>query len=582
MFFTFSFTSNLYAQDVDFKLSKLDSAAKPSDPNTTFEVTTDELHYFNLQAPTKVNYTQSNKTQKIKFDLKEPRLRFSLNKVQLEADSSIEIEMYVCDKAKTYCLPKSKTYSNKDLIQLKSVKSVFADLEKQQSQVEVSTAAAVIAPLKANSLFLINEIDAAFAKAKTENKPLMIDFYGIWCPPCNVLDETIFNQKEFQKLAQSFVLLKVDADLKSAWDLRSRYGIKYLPTVVYATPEQEEIMRFLGVEKLSTIQAQMQSVLKNKNLSLVKKIEKVEASKDPILALEVAEYYRLQENTPAAVRYYNIASKGKTFTDESKDKWNWLTLSLAIENAKDEKKSDFFDIVMASLQVNPLTDTASEKFSYLKETALKAKENGDEQLLTKFSQAVLEVTAQNLKALNGKNNKMLKSDIYFMRSEAFEALGQNEPMKESYLKAAESLEQTIKDKKLDLANARGYNLDRMYALYKSGQFAKAYELYESYQKLFPEDFTFYFGQARAYKEEKKFEESLAKADLAYERSYGDNRLRVTYFKADLMRELKQRKKAAEFIDQVLKQYEVPTDESLSTFKHIVRLKKQKSDLEKGE
>jgi protein disulfide-isomerase len=69
------------------------------------------------------------------------------------------------------------------------------------------------------------DIDAAFRQAKKLNRPLLIDFFGTWCPPCNQLDETVFSTPKFYKKSRSFVLLKVDADDQSSWVLKDKYRI---------------------------------------------------------------------------------------------------------------------------------------------------------------------------------------------------------------------------------------------------------------------------------------------------------------------------------------------------------------------
>ena len=41
------------------------------------------------------------------------------------------------------------------------------------------------------------DISRAFVSAKKTGKPLLISFFGIWCPPCNELDETVFESLTF-------------------------------------------------------------------------------------------------------------------------------------------------------------------------------------------------------------------------------------------------------------------------------------------------------------------------------------------------------------------------------------------------
>lgn len=563
-----------WAQEVDFQVARIINKDKTQ---LSYRITTDEAHYFNTKAPTKINLIlPDKKEQKIKFSITEPQAQFQIKSSLLEQSCDIEIEMYICDKAKTYCVPKSKTLACEKLQKMKEVKS--SQVLENDPATEVSAGSKGSTDKKTSGLeklFIHNKIDEAFALAKKENKPLLIDVYGVWCPPCNVLDETVFNQPEFKKEAEGFVLLKVDADLKSAWEIKSKYGIKYLPTVVYATPDQEEISRFVGAENLPVVLNIMKDVKKNKNLSLIKKIEKVNATQDPSLALEIAEYYDLQENKLEALRFYTIASKSKKLSDEYKDKWNWLTISVGIENSKEDKKDTYFDLVLTSYQLNPLAQTAQEKLDYLKTIASQKSEAQDESFAQKLSESVINVTTELLRKNEFNKQKTSKADVYFMRAEAYEVLKNIEEQKKNFALMAQALQDLINEKKLDLKSSRGYSLDRLYALYKSGQYKEAYDLYEKFQNAFPDDFTFFYGHARALKLEKKLDEAIIKARLAYEKSYGDNRLRVAQFLAETLKEIKKNKEATALIDEVLQKTEAPHDENLSTFKLIAKLKKLK-------
>ena len=76
------------------------------------------------------------------------------------------------------------------------------------------------------------DIDRAFAQARRDRKPVLLYWGATWCPPCNQLKATLFNQQEFALLAQSFVAVQVDGDLPGAQKLGTRFQVRGYPTTL--------------------------------------------------------------------------------------------------------------------------------------------------------------------------------------------------------------------------------------------------------------------------------------------------------------------------------------------------------------
>jgi protein disulfide-isomerase len=98
----------------------------------------------------------------------------------------------------------------------------------------------------------MTDFEAAQAKAKAENKPLLLDFTGSdWCGWCIRLDEEVFSQAAFREYAAAeLVLVEIDfprrtdqpAKLKAQNEaLAQKYGIRGFPTILVLSPEGELI-----------------------------------------------------------------------------------------------------------------------------------------------------------------------------------------------------------------------------------------------------------------------------------------------------------------------------------------------------
>jgi protein disulfide-isomerase len=94
----------------------------------------------------------------------------------------------------------------------------------------------------------MTDFEAAKAKAKAENKPMLLDFTGSdWCGWCIKLDEEVFGEAAFKEYASAeLVLVEIDfprgkeqsAELKAQNEkLAEQYGVRGFPTILVLSPE---------------------------------------------------------------------------------------------------------------------------------------------------------------------------------------------------------------------------------------------------------------------------------------------------------------------------------------------------------
>ncbi|HKW84146.1 MAG TPA: thioredoxin family protein, partial [Burkholderiaceae bacterium] len=90
------------------------------------------------------------------------------------------------------------------------------------------------------------EVDAAFALAKSESKPVFVYWGAKWCPPCNQVKATLFNRQDFIERSRAFVPVYVDGDSPGAQKLGARFKVSGYPTMVLFNPQGTEMTRLPG------------------------------------------------------------------------------------------------------------------------------------------------------------------------------------------------------------------------------------------------------------------------------------------------------------------------------------------------
>jgi thioredoxin-related protein len=89
-------------------------------------------------------------------------------------------------------------------------------------------------------------LEAAFARAKAENKPLFLYWGAVWCPPCNQIKATVFNRPDFIERSKGFIPVYLDGDTPGAQKLGAQFKVRGYPTTILFSPQGTELTRLPG------------------------------------------------------------------------------------------------------------------------------------------------------------------------------------------------------------------------------------------------------------------------------------------------------------------------------------------------
>ena len=103
----------------------------------------------------------------------------------------------------------------------------------------------------------------ALAKAKKENKKLMVDCYTLWCGPCRYMAKNVFPDENLGKfMNENFVCLQLDMEHGEGPERNKAFKVKAYPTFIFFNTDGKEMNRFEGMAMQDEFQKRCERILK--------------------------------------------------------------------------------------------------------------------------------------------------------------------------------------------------------------------------------------------------------------------------------------------------------------------------------
>lgn len=510
-------------------------------------------HHVNIQAPMFVS-AGTDKTKPAKAT--EQKVLFRLHN---NGPAEYRVTLYLCDDKKTFC-EKHEVSAKWESKAGTPGPAEPVSTSKTESGEPVSKPAA-----KKTHGFFVNDPEKALALAREKNLPILIDFFGIWCPPCNMLDEKVFPSSEFQNAAKNFVKLKVDADAEVSWDLKSRYKVGGYPTIVLASADGDEIGRIVGYRPKAEFAKELKRAWAERENTFSKLKDKADNG-DASAAERVGHIYFERGDHEQARAY--LAKSGRK---------SEKLYSAEIALLKDENET--LSKINEANQAFPGTVDSIERHAKAAELL---ESRGDSAGHASHLKTAIETARKLIKAPQRLAGiELTAADLWAMIAQFEEALKNEAAAKKAWASAAAEYKKELSRFGVKGSDSeRGYNLEYAYCLWKSGDSAKAEQIYQKLERRYPQEFTFYFGHARMKFELKQLEEAKRLALKAKHYSYGDNNLRVVQLLAKIYEAQGQKQEGLAVIRETLSKAVKPTDESIRTHRYVKQLKDLEDQLSK--
>ena len=147
-----------------------------------------------------------------------------------------------------------------------------------------------------------SDLRSAQEVARTENKPLLVEFFKAGCSWCRKMDDSTFTDKIIIELSDKIIFLKLDAGIDSA--NAQQFGVNYYPTVVLFKSDGTEIDRLVGYYPPADFYNEIQLYLQGRETleDYLGRLQDEPRRADYIMA--VAEKYRNRADWDKSLGYY--------------------------------------------------------------------------------------------------------------------------------------------------------------------------------------------------------------------------------------------------------------------------------------
>lgn len=108
----------------------------------------------------------------------------------------------------------------------------------------------------------MTSLEDAKKLSKLMNKPILVDFWAVWCGPCKKMDIDVWSAEDVKLIMDNFIPVKIDIDYNK--NLASSYSVKGIPNILILDSWGNVLESYVGYRNKYT----MLEILKEYSINL--------------------------------------------------------------------------------------------------------------------------------------------------------------------------------------------------------------------------------------------------------------------------------------------------------------------------
>ena len=490
-----------------------------------------DAHHFNVEAPQKCG-------DDAPIEVLPRRLR-----CQMTRPETTTILVSVCDDALTYCRQESFAVN-------------VAGAAKAAAKAS-PLAASPRADKRAPEGFLDNDPARALADARRENRLILIDFYGVWCPPCNQLEEEAYPAAVFKAAAADYVKIGLDADAAVSYAWKARFKVGGYPTLVVADADLRELGRVVGFLSAPALAAFLDGAkaLRTEPVEVAAaRLAHGGAAATLARRLRVARW-RAERGEFAAVE---ALLAGRAESDARRE--------LLLARRERARREDDTAARVAAAKDLAAGFPLDAEFVYWAAEIAESDKAAGLNLRAAVRESVRKWSSNPAVGETG----FTPGDLESAEAGFVEIVASTQEARPLWSAAADAYAREARLSPLKAPRAANFGLGD--ALLKAGRTAEAKALYEALVRAYPREFTFNYEYASELSDGGDATGAYPYAVAAERAAYGDNWLRAVRLKGELELILGRPADAAKTVDEALAQAVLPKSAAVRTYRYVAALR----------